>query len=316
MSEIVSTSIEPISDSDWAQTPDSVKRSLLGRIEQLERQYEALKAENAILREQLGRNSQNSPKPPSHDQRKGLKPKEKQEKGKPRGGQLGHGGHEQKFYPLEACETVEEHYPQHCINCGAVLQGKDPEPYRVQQVEIPPVLPVVREHRFHAVRCGCCGVSTRVWDEEVISGSRHGERVVATVGILSGQYRQSHRMVQGLLAQLFGVELSVGSINQLRQESSTSVAAAVAEAHRYVQQQGQVNVDETSFAQGTNDGNNDKGHKGWLWVMVTPLVSYFGVFLSRSSQVCQQLLGQTFSGIVGSDREECLQPFELSMGVT
>jgi len=109
-------------------------------------------------------------------------------------------------------------------------------------------------------------------------------------------------MVQGLLGELFGVELSVGSINQLRQESSTAVAAAVTAAHRYVQQQGQVNMDETSFAQGNNDGNNATGHKGWLWVMVTPLVSYFAVFLSRSSLVCQQLLGETFTGIIGSDR--------------
>ena len=61
MSETVPPSIEPISDDDWAQTPDSVKRYLLGRIKQLERQYEELKAENAMLREQIGRNSQNSP---------------------------------------------------------------------------------------------------------------------------------------------------------------------------------------------------------------------------------------------------------------
>lgn len=67
MSETVPASMEQISDSDWAQTPDSVKRSLLGRIEQLERQYEELKAENAMLREQMGRNSQNSSKPPSQD---------------------------------------------------------------------------------------------------------------------------------------------------------------------------------------------------------------------------------------------------------
>ncbi len=37
MSETVPSSIESISDSDWAQTPNSVKRYLLGRIEQLER---------------------------------------------------------------------------------------------------------------------------------------------------------------------------------------------------------------------------------------------------------------------------------------
>lgn len=166
------------------------------------------------------------------------------------------------LYPVEACETVEEHYPDHCIGCGSVLQGNDPEPYRVQNVDIPPVTPVVREHRFHAITCDRCGTTTRAWDDEIINGSRYGERVVAHVGVLSGQYRQSHRMVQELLLELFGVELSVGSINQLHgrqgdegtssqlpwQESSTSVAAAVDEAHDYVQQQAQVNMDETSFA--------------------------------------------------------------------
>ena len=302
MSETVPASMEQISESDWAQTPDSVKRSLLGRIEQLEQQYEELKAENVMLREQIGRNSQNSSKPPSQDPHKGFKPKAKQEKGKPRGAQFGHEGYEQKFYPVEQCEKVEHHYPQRCIECGAHLQGDDLNPYRVQHIDIPPVAPVVREHRFHALRCAGCGASTRAWDEDVIGGRRYGERVVATVGILSGQYRQSYRMVQGLLDELFGVELSVGSINQLRQESSTSVAVAVEETRRYVQQQAQVNMDETSFAQHNNDGNNATGRKGWLWVMVTPLVSYFAVFLSRSSQVCQQLLGETFTGIIGSDR--------------
>lgn len=125
MSETVPPSIQQISDSDWAQTPDSVKRYLLGRIEQLERQYEELKAENAMLREQLGRNSQNSSKPPSQDQGKGFKPKEK--KGKARGAQFGHVGHEAKFYPLEACESVEEHYPEYCINqLWSLVAGQRP----------------------------------------------------------------------------------------------------------------------------------------------------------------------------------------------
>lgn len=311
MSENVPTRIEEISDSDWAQTPESVKRSLLGRIEQLERQYEELQAENAMLREQLQRNSQNSSKPPSQDLRKGFKPKEKKGNGKSRGAQFGHEGYEQKFYPVEQCETVENHYPQRCIECGASLQGHDLDPYRVQHIDIPPVAPVVSEHRFHALSCEQCGAETRAWDDEIINGSRYGERIVAHVGVLSGQYRQSHRMVQELLRELFGVELSVGSINQLRQESSASVATAVAEAYAYVQQQAQVNMDETSFAQGNNDGNNSKHRKGWLWVMVTPWVSYFAVFLSRSSQACQQLLGETFAGIVGSDRFSAYNGLDL-----
>jgi transposase len=296
---------DEISDADWAQTPESVKGlvgNLLGRIEQLERQYEELRIENGVLREQVKQNSQNSSKPPSQDVGKGFKRKPKPGKSKRRGAQIGHEGHGQALYPVEACARVEEHYPEHCIECGAKLQGIDTDPYRVQQVEIPAVVPEVREERFHTLRCGRCGARTRAWDEAIINGSRYGERVVAHVGVLSGQYRQSHRMVQELLRELFSVNLSIGSIQQLRQESSTSIAAAVKAAQGYVQEQGQVNMDETSFAQGNQDGKNPKGCRGWLWVMVTPLVSYFAVCLSRSSTVCQQLLGDAFSGIVSSDR--------------
>jgi transposase len=109
-------------------------------------------------------------------------------------------------------------------------------------------------------------------------------------------------MVQELMDELFGVKISVGGINRLRQESCDAVAQAVAQAHEYVQAQGNVNMDETSFAQGNGDGQNPSGRKGWLWVMVTPLVSYFAVFLGRSQAVCQQMLGEAFNGIVSSDR--------------
>lgn len=296
---------EEISDADWAQTPESVKRfvlNLAGRVEQLAQQYTELKAENALLREQVKQDSQNSSQPPSQDIGKGFKPKEKKDKGKPRGAQFGHEGHLQTFYPVEECKTVEDYYPEQCLSCGGKLHGSDPEPHRVQQVEIPVVKPIVHEHRFHRLRCERCGAMTRAWDDGIINGNRYGERVVAHVGVLSGQYRQSHRMVQDLLRDFFGIEICVGQLNRLRQESSAVVAEAVKEAQQYVQQQAQVNMDETSFGQGNTDGNNPSRRKGWLWVMVTPLVSYFAIALSRSSQVCQQLLGEAFSGIVGSDR--------------
>jgi len=89
---------------------------------------------------------------------------------------------------------------------------------------------------------------TRAWDEAIINGSGYGERVAAHVAVLSGQYRQSHQMVQVLLQDLFGVEISTGSINRLRQESSQAVAAAVQATYDYVQAQAHVNMDETSFA--------------------------------------------------------------------
>jgi transposase len=301
-----------ISQSDWEKTPQSVQRLVMNlierneqlgkRVEALEQQYEVLKAENRLLEEQLQLNSKNSSKPPSQDRGRGFNSQEKPPGKKQRGGQPGHEGHERRLYPIEQCQVVEEHYPESCIECGAALAGWDSKPYRVQIKEIPPIVPQVIEHRFHRLSCRHCGVATRAWDEGIIDGSEYGERVTACVAVLSGQYRQSHRMVQELMHELFGIELSVGSIHRLRQESSDVVAAAVAEAQAYVQRQSNVNMDETGFAQENGDRLNPNRRKGWLWTMTTPLVSYFAIFLGRTQAVCQQLLGEAFTGIVSSDR--------------
>ncbi|MBE9180932.1 IS66 family transposase, partial [Oculatella sp. LEGE 06141] len=153
-------SINDVSQSDWDKTPESVKRLVANlieqfakRVEQLESQYQELKAENQLLKEQVQQNSNNSSKPPSQDQGKGFKPKERKQGSKKRGGQPGHEGHERPFYPVEQCQSIEDYYPGECIHCGEALAGEDSEPYRIQTIEIPKLLPEVREHRFHALRC-------------------------------------------------------------------------------------------------------------------------------------------------------------------
>lgn len=287
-----------ISDADWETTPKSVKQ-LVGQL--LER-IVALEEQQQHLEEQLQRNSKNSSQPPSQDEPQGFKPKFKEEGKKSRGGQAGHKGHQRKLYAPEDCADIKEHYPSHCCGCGESLSGFDIEPQRCQIIEIPPLHPIVVEHRFHALDCPICGVRTRAYDAVVVDGSRYGDRLCALVGLLSGEYRQSHRMVVRLLTEIFEVEISVGSVGRLRQTISDAVAVPVAEAHAYVQHQGQVSVDETSFQQGNADGANPNGTTGWLWVVVTPLVCYFQVLLSRSGAAAQTILGRAFSGYVNSDR--------------
>ena len=81
-----------------------------------------------------------------------------------------------------------------------------------------------------------------------------------------------------------------------------AVAKPVDEAQQYVQQQPVVGADVTSWAQGNADGANAGGSKAWLWVAVTPLVTFFQVMLSRSTEAAQTLLGAAFQGILTSDR--------------
>jgi transposase len=73
---------------------------------------------------------------------------------------------------------------------------------------------------------------------------------------------------------------------------SAALAEPVAQAH--VQQQQQVNVDETSWAK--------HNKKQWLWTATTPLVTVFLIMASRSAAAAKQLLGQQIAAIIGSDR--------------
>jgi hypothetical protein len=51
---------------------------------------------------------------------------------------------------MERVDEVVEHHPDACRRCGTLLQGEDPAPLRHQVIEIPPITPVVIEHRLTA----------------------------------------------------------------------------------------------------------------------------------------------------------------------
>jgi transposase len=53
-------------------------------------------------------------------------------------------------------------------------------------------------------------------------------------------------------------------------------------------------LDETSWRQG--------GKRAWVWVAVTSWVTVFVVRMSRGGHVARELLGETFAGILVTDR--------------
>ncbi len=255
-----------------------------------------------MLKEKVNGSSRNSHRAPSSDQAKPPKRQEKRKRGKKRGGQPGHRGHSRPLYPVEECGQVTDYYPQTCACCGERLTGFDPNPYRHQVVDIPPIQLQIEEHRLHQLACNHCGEKTRAALPSEVEGSGYRERVVAIVSVLSGMYRHSHRMVVSAMSDLFGVKMSLGTVNRLRREASEAVSGPVDEAKVYVQSAPIVGADETGFKQGNTDGQNPHSKKAWLWVAVTPLVSFFQVLLTRSTAAAQSLLGQNFRGILNSDR--------------
>lgn len=306
--------LEQICRQDWERTPTSVKKlveEMELRTESLEKQLAEVLAVQQQLLEKANRTSKNSSSPPSLDLPGFGKKSGKKKSSKKRGGQPGHEGHSRDLYPIEECSEMIEHYPTTCPSCRESLNGEDENPHRHQVVEIPPIEPIVIEHRLHQLTCSRCGTSTRAaLPDDMKSG--YGVRVVAMVALLSGVYRNSQRMAQSAMQDLFNISMSLGTVNKLRIEASDAVASCVAEAKLYVQRSNVVGADETSFNQGNIDGGNPQQRSCWLWVAVTPLVTFFEIALTRCTSAAQNLLGENFRGILNSDRYGAYNWVDLS----
>jgi transposase len=302
MSDTITIAGIEIPKADWEATPVSVQAVVMVLSERL-----------SHIEEQLKQTSRNSSRPPSSDRLRQSQPKSEEPPSNknhaPRGtkgtpGRRGHRkpGHGFGFYAVEDAHR-HHHIPETCRHCGEVLNGVDEHPHRHQVVEVPPLMLQVEEHQLHQLTCKCCGQTTRGQLPPDVPTTGYGDRLVSLVGLLSsGEYRQSHSMVQSLLSVLFGLELSRSGIYRLRTQVSEAVSAPVDAAHDYVQSQASVHSDETGFPQRNRDGANPQGRKGWLWVLCAPWVSIFRVALNRSQQAAKDLIGQGFTGIVHSDR--------------
>lgn len=281
----------PFSAEEWAQTPTAVQAFVLSLVAQVH----TLEAEIASLREQVNRNSRNSAQPPSSDgPAVPLKPRPRSKSGRKRGAQPGHPGTTRKLVPVEEVKAVHDVKPDTCQDCGHALAGADPAPYRHQVTDIPPVVAEVTEYRLHTLTCPECGTETRAELPPGVPQGTFGPRLQAMVSLFSGRYHLSKRDIPEVMADCFQADIGLGTVPTLEQRTSEAVREPVEEARAYVQTQPVVNMDETGW--------REANQRAWLWVAATSLVTVFLIRLSRGGQVAKEMLSETFSGVVGSDR--------------
>jgi transposase len=279
------------SQREWAQTPLAVQEfvlALIARVQELE-------AEVAALRERVNHNSRNSSKPPSSDGPDAPpKPRKRAQSKRKRGGQPGHKGTTRKLVPIEQVKDSHDIKPETCRKCGHTLEGQDPEPYRHQVTEIPPVVAEIVEYRLHVLSCPECGTETCAELPPGVPQGAFGPRLQAMVSLLSGRYRLSKRDTEEAMDDFFQADVSTGSVCALEQRTSEAISEPVEEAREYVKGQPVVHMDETGW--------REANQKAWLWVAATSLVTVFLIRCSRGGQVAREMLGETFEGILNSDR--------------
>jgi transposase len=267
------------------------------RLTEQQRRIKDLEHQLAVFR----RNSTNSSKPPSSDGLGGRQRERgrKQKSRRKAGGQPGHRGHHRALVPSSQVHQIEVVLPEQCSHCGEGLRQQVEamktvgEPRRHQVTEIPPLQAHITEYQFPNVVCGQCGGKTQAALPQEIVGQL-GPQLTALIAYWTVVCRMPRRVVEAMLADVLGIEISLGSTQKAWEEVSEAVAEPVRELEKQLPQQAVLNVDETGW--------RNSGERRWMWVLVAQGFAFYVVSDTRGVEVLVALLGAVFRGILCCDR--------------
>ena len=256
------------------------------------------------LERQLGlklQNSTTSSKPPSSDGLAGKQRDRCRRKKSIRkvGGQPGHPGAHRPLAAPERVDEIRPLLPCQCRECGHALPQRLEDantggtPRRHQVTELPPIQAHIIEYQCHNVICPECGKSTKAALPQEVSG-QFGPELTALIVHLTVVCRMPRRVVERLLEQALGIEISLGSTQKCWEEASQAVAAPCLELERKLKDAPVLNADETGWR--TNGG------KRFLWVFLAAQYVVYTIEATRGSVVLIRLLGAVFTGVLCSDR--------------
>ena len=120
-----------------------------------------------------------------------------------------------------------------------------------------------------------------------------GPRLQAILTLCAGAYHLPKRSIQQLALDFFGVEISLGSISELEDQTSQALEAPTNDAAAFIAAQPTAHADETGWFQ--------RNRRAWLWVVATSTVARFLVHPRRAAAVAKELL-KNFAGVLVSDQ--------------
>jgi transposase len=266
------------------------------KIAEQEKQITDLERQLALRK----RNSTNSSKPPSSDGLAGeQRPRGRKHKSQRKpGGQPGHPGHHRPLIPTAEVNVLKVLLPERCQHCGRKLPQKSDqvttgEPRRHQVTEIPEINPHTTEYQCPQVVCEHCQKTTQEPLPEEVRGN-FGPHLTALIAYWTVVCRVPRRLVEAMLADVWSLEMSLGSTQKAWEEVSQAVEQPCQQLQEQLPREAVLNVDETGW--------RSNGEKRWIWVFVAKQFVFYAVASQRSAAVLVSLLGAVFRGILCNDR--------------
>lgn len=202
----------------------------------------------ADLESQLKKNSKNSSKPPSSDQKSNLPPRQKKEV------RPFHPGASRQLLPDSMVTSQTERHVDTCPRCRSTMTPTG-EVIKWQQIELPEIKPLVHQWNLHVCQCPNCHLIAK---PELEDGEQYllGSKFEALINLCLGRFRMGHLAVREFIGALLpNIELSQGLISKIKKRA----AKALSSPHQQIMEQilsekGPLHADATGWRHmGTNE---------------------------------------------------------------
>ncbi|MFK7810492.1 MAG: IS66 family transposase [Saprospiraceae bacterium] len=230
------------------------------------------------------KNSKNSSIPPSKDENRKTKSLRKKS-GKKSGGQAGHKGSTLKM--CENPDEIIEHDPNYCQCCGHEFeQSVERHLQSIRQViDIPPIKPIVTEHRSYERQCRNCGQSSRGdFPKEVRSPISYGNNINTLISYFSVRQYIAHNRIKEMMRDIFQVSMSEGTI--------VNKIARFSESCEWIYQVIKLRLIRSKWSGTDETGYRLNGNKAWMWTWQNDKCTLLYASENRGEQTIREVFPQ------------------------
>ena len=232
------------------------------------------------LDNKISKNSRNSSKPPSTDDKNKIKPNQslRKKSDKKTGGQKGNKGSTLKR--VATPNITNQHKPEGDCSCGLNLEGLNLSMHSSRQVFEIEILKKVVEHQVFQGSCSCGINHCGSYPVDVKAPVQYGKSVRAIVNYFSKYQLIPSDRLREMMSDLFDTSVSEGSIDNFSNYAQGSLGEFKDKIFDHVVDVKTANVDET--------GTRVNGKKGHLHVFSNEYMSYIYYHTKRGMEAVNE----------------------------
>jgi transposase len=209
-------------------------------------------------KKEVKKTSRNSNLSPSKDLNRTKRRNNRVKSGKKTGGQPGHPPHVLQM--VDNPNKVIPAIPKVCEKCGKTLNDNKKNIFKSkQEVDIPPIEPIVRQYDTYRIQCDCGHISTGKFPARLKTKVQYGPNVRAMIAYASVYQLLPYKRLQEFFSLGFNTNFSQGTIFKSLKRTAKLLQPYYEEIRLFLEKSNWVGGDETSIVV------NGKKHYNWVW---------------------------------------------------